>query len=533
MLRGRILGGCTWILGGLALLQTLYLRALPPPGPGPRPPPRGGRAPRGVLDASGSFRVYRDVLGPPPGWARAPRPELVLATHGSPGRAAAALGGPWGGPRVPGGCTWCWGRRDPPPKIPEPRGAPQKAGGCRGALGRLEAADPPSYTLGVPYPGNLLRNVAWEGAAGGGPGAGGGPPPEFGERFVLMVDADVVPSPGLRRGFLRLLRDGGLGNRGGWSPKTGGDRTPKTGGLRGSWGTQKLRGLRGIWGTPKVWGVLVVAPGSPTPRGAPEGWGGPNAGSDPGFPEGLGGPKGLRVPEGLGDLGVPSVPKNPKGPQDPGDPNPLSDPKVQTDPHALSDPSVRSDPNTLSDPHAPGDPHTWPAPSDPPWSRVLFVLPAFEVRSGLSLPRSKAELLALWGRGDARPFYGALCPRCQAPTDFGRWGGLPPPPRLRVAYEAPWRDPWEPFFVAPARGVPPFDERFLQYGFNRISQACELHVAGFRFAVLDGAFVTHRGFKEPGGFHGAREAELGLNRGLFRAFRRELRDRYPGSPRRC
>ncbi|NXQ26274.1 B4GA1 glucuronyltransferase, partial [Alaudala cheleensis] len=116
---------------------------------------------------------------------------------------------------------------------------------------------------------------------------------------------------------------------------------------------------------------------------------------------------------------------------------------------------------------------------------------------------------------------------------FGRWRELPPGPGLRVAYEVPWRDPWEPFYVAPARGVPPFDERFLQYGFNRISQACELHVAGFRFAVLDGAFVTHSGFKEPGGFHQGREAELGSNRRLFRRFRQELRLRYPGSPRRC
>ncbi|NXI97697.1 B4GA1 glucuronyltransferase, partial [Psophia crepitans] len=167
------------------------------------------------------------------------------------------------------------------------------------------------------------------------------------------------------------------------------------------------------------------------------------------------------------------------------------------------------------------------------WDRVVFVLPAFEVRAGTRVPGTKAELLQLWGTGDARPFYGALCPRCQAPTDYGRWWALPPTPRLRVAYEAPWRDPWEPFYVAPAHGAPPFDERFLQYGFNRISQACELHVAGFRFAVLDGAFVVHRGFKEPGGFHGGREAELRHNRQLFRRFRAELPLRYPRSPRRC
>ncbi|KAF1402117.1 Beta-1,4-glucuronyltransferase 1, partial [Spheniscus humboldti] len=167
------------------------------------------------------------------------------------------------------------------------------------------------------------------------------------------------------------------------------------------------------------------------------------------------------------------------------------------------------------------------------WDRVVFVLPAFEVRTGTRVPGTKAELRGLWGTGDARPFYGTLCPRCQAPTGYGRWWALPPTPHLRVAYEAPWRDPWEPFYVGPARGVPPFDERFLQYGFNRISQACELHMAGFRFAVLDGAFVVHRGFKEAGGFHGGREAELHRNRQLFRHFRAELRQRYPRSPRRC
>ena len=64
-------------------------------------------------------------------------------------------------------------------------------------------------------------------------------------------------------------------------------------------------------------------------------------------------------------------------------------------------------------------------------------------------------------------------------------------------------------------------------------QACELHVAGFRFAVLDGAFVVHRGFKEAGGFHGAKEAELTHNRQLYRRFRAELRQRYPNSARRC
>ncbi|XP_061204607.1 LOW QUALITY PROTEIN: beta-1,4-glucuronyltransferase 1 [Neopsephotus bourkii] len=540
--RGRLLGGCAWLLGGLALLQTLYLRALPPPAPPRRRPPpfKPLPPPRGVLDASGTFRLYRDVLGPPPRWASPP--DLVLATHGTPGRAAAALGGAleggrWGGPlsvavfgvpraglgqllRAMGGpCRGLRGRlrlhvvlgaAEPPPILTPPlspsRG-PAAPGGCRGALGRVAAADPPSYTLGVPYPGNLLRNLAWAGAATGG-GFGGdnggpGPPSPMGSRFVLLLDADVVPSRGLREGFLRALRGGGPPLWG-----DGGD-TPL---LRASDG---IKGVRNALDPPH------------------QGFGVPNEhqGLDTlGVPNRVGSPNDvLGVPKGFHDPGVPSVLEGPsvlKDPNVPRDPSVLRDPNILKDPNALEDPNILKDPKALEDPNAPG-------PSHPPWTQVLFVLPAFEVRLGTPIPGTKAELRRLWGTGDARPFYGALCPRCQAPTDYGRWWALPPTPHLRVAYEAPWRDPWEPFYVGPAHGVPPFDERFLQYGFNRISQACELHVAGFRFAVLDGAFVVHGGFKEASGFHGGRGAEQHRNRLLFRRFRADLGQRYPGSPRRC
>ncbi|KAM9510647.1 beta-1,4-glucuronyltransferase 1 isoform 1-T1 [Guaruba guarouba] len=599
--RGRLLGGCAWLLGGLALLQTLYLRALPPPAP-PRRPSKPLPPPRGVLDASGTFRLYRDVLGPPPRrWA--PPPDLVLATHGTPGRAAAALGGAleggrWGGPlsvavfgvpraglgqllRVLGGpCRGLRGRlrlhvvlgaAEPPPTVTPPSRGPAAPGGCRGALGRVAAADPPSYTLGVPYPGNLLRNVAWAGAAGqdmGGGHGGPGPPGPMGGRFVLLLDADVVPSRGLREGFLRALRGGG-------PPLWGDGGDPIA--LGGPPSLQASDGLKGVPNAldhPRGFGVLgehrgLNAPEVPNRLGSPNDvLGVPTFFHDPGVPNALEVPDVLRDPNILKDL---NVPKDPNVPEDPNAlevpnvlrdpnilkdlnvpevpnalevPNVLRDPNILKDlnvpevpnalevPNVLRDPNILKDPNVLEDPNILQDPNA-PAPTRPPWTQVVFVLPAFEVRLGTPVPGTKAELQRLWGTGDARPFYGALCPRCQAPTDYGRWWALPPAPHLRVAYEAPWRDPWEPFYVGPAHGVPPFDERFLQYGFNRISQACELHVAGFRFAVLDGAFVVHSGFKEAAGFHGGRGAEQHRNRLLFRRFRSELRRRYPRSPRRC
>ncbi|XP_055487831.1 beta-1,4-glucuronyltransferase 1 [Leucoraja erinacea] len=165
---------------------------------------------------------------------------------------------------------------------------------------------------------------------------------------------------------------------------------------------------------------------------------------------------------------------------------------------------------------------------------TVYVLPAFEIRRSRRLPSAKAELQRLYQVGEVRPFYGELCPRCQAPTNYSRWINLGPGPGpdLRVAYTLSWTDPWEPFYVGPSN-VPPYDERFEQYGFNRISQACELHVAGFTFAVLDDAFLVHKGFKVPGEFHAQKDEENRSNRALFRQFKQELKLKYPESPRRC
>ncbi|XP_072101588.1 beta-1,4-glucuronyltransferase 1 [Mobula birostris] len=172
-----------------------------------------------------------------------------------------------------------------------------------------------------------------------------------------------------------------------------------------------------------------------------------------------------------------------------------------------------------------------PGPGPQPGPAV-YVLPALEMRRSRRVPADKAELQRLYQVGEVRPFYGELCPRCHAPTNYSRWINLAAGPGLGVAYTLAWSDPWEPFYVGP-RSVPPYDERFEQYGFNRISQACELHVAGYSFAVLDNAFLIHKGFKVTGEFHPQKDNENRHNRILFRQFKQELRQKYPESPRRC
>ncbi|XP_060108111.1 beta-1,4-glucuronyltransferase 1 [Heteronotia binoei] len=162
----------------------------------------------------------------------------------------------------------------------------------------------------------------------------------------------------------------------------------------------------------------------------------------------------------------------------------------------------------------------------------VLVVPAFEIRHTRRIPGTKTELLQLYQVGEIRPFYEELCPRCQAPTNYSHWLNLPVGGPLHVAYEVEWTDPWEPFYIGTS-SVPHYDERFKQYGFNRISQACELHIAGYRFLVLSNAFLVHKGFKVASEFHAQKDAENQRNKVLFRQFKQELKIRYPTSPRRC
>ena len=55
--------------------------------------------------------------------------------------------------------------------------------------------------------------------------------------------------------------------------------------------------------------------------------------------------------------------------------------------------------------------------------------------------------------------------------------------------------------------TPLYDEAFKAYGYDRISQVCEMYVKGFKFYVLDNAFVMHKGFKSKDKFHQSKAQE--------------------------
>lgn len=163
---------------------------------------------------------------------------------------------------------------------------------------------------------------------------------------------------------------------------------------------------------------------------------------------------------------------------------------------------------------------------------VVLVVPSFESKPENEIPQDKEQLLRLWRLEKLRPFYFDVCWKCQRPLLYDKWQFLSKSVNLDVAYFINWQDPWEPFYIAP-KDVPLYDERFKQYGFNRISQVCETNIAGYHFGVLNNAFLVHKGYKYTENFHKTKEMENNRNRELYRQFKTELKTKYPDSTRSC
>lgn len=69
--------------------------------------------------------------------------------------------------------------------------------------------------------------------------------------------------------------------------------------------------------------------------------------------------------------------------------------------------------------------------------------------------------------------------------------------------------------------VPIYSFFIFQYGFNRISQLCDLHSQGVNFHVLKNSYVLHVGFKKPNAFHGLKDEENKHNKLIYRNFKKE------------
>nr|XP_002132013.1 beta-1,4-glucuronyltransferase 1 isoform X1 [Ciona intestinalis]XP_026689658.1 beta-1,4-glucuronyltransferase 1 isoform X1 [Ciona intestinalis] len=167
-------------------------------------------------------------------------------------------------------------------------------------------------------------------------------------------------------------------------------------------------------------------------------------------------------------------------------------------------------------------------------TKIAYIPPAFELKINEQMPENKALLLTAWKSNQIRPFHYETCPSCHKPARYDEWKAISTNLNLGIAYEAEWQPSWEPFYIAHTSHTPDYDERFKQYGYDRISQNCELRLCGFTFVVMANSFVVHKGFKERGKFHHEKEVENKRNFNLFQnVFIPEMTKKYSSSGVDC
>ncbi|XP_068596788.1 xylosyl- and glucuronyltransferase LARGE2s [Brachionichthys hirsutus] len=118
-------------------------------------------------------------------------------------------------------------------------------------------------------------------------------------------------------------------------------------------------------------------------------------------------------------------------------------------------------------------------------SKKALVVPAFEtLRYRLSFPKSKAELLSMLDVGTLYTFRYHLWPKGHAPTDYAKWRTATKP------YRVEWKPNFEPYVVV-RRDCPEYDQRFVGFGWNKVSHIMELDAQEYDMIVLPEAFMIH------------------------------------------
>ena len=77
----------------------------------------------------------------------------------------------------------------------------------------------------------------------------------------------------------------------------------------------------------------------------------------------------------------------------------------------------------------------------------VFVVPAFEIKSGHSVPSTKADLLVGVKGNYIRPFYNETCYNCHKSENFDEWEKEQTNNKLDLMFEGTWNANWEPFYI--------------------------------------------------------------------------------------
>jgi len=165
--------------------------------------------------------------------------------------------------------------------------------------------------------------------------------------------------------------------------------------------------------------------------------------------------------------------------------------------------------------------------------KIVYVTPAWEVPTDVDAPKTKQILLDLLDAERVRPFHNETCWYCHKASRYEDWAQIPMAEKLAIAYEVDWEKSWEPYYISSTE-IPFHDERFKQYGYDRISQICELYMAEYRFFVLNNIFTVHQGYKKLADVNLQRNLENRKNFLIFEErFQPEMTKKYPNTTKTC
>lgn len=122
-------------------------------------------------------------------------------------------------------------------------------------------------------------------------------------------------------------------------------------------------------------------------------------------------------------------------------------------------------------------------------TRRVYVLPIFEVKSGLRPPATKAALVRMLKRGLAIPFHKFVCPQCHKVPGLREWAEANASSSVNVVLVAKRHPPfhhWEPIYVG-THLDPLYDERLTWEG--RSDKMTQVSFFCF-FCVLTLSYLT-------------------------------------------
>lgn len=135
--------------------------------------------------------------------------------------------------------------------------------------------------------------------------------------------------------------------------------------------------------------------------------------------------------------------------------------------------------------------------------RYIFTLPIFEVRSNVSAPRTKDELVRLFKQNDAIFFHKLVCDECQnfpnrlkwLQTDQVRLDNYHPTNEELTIFDVTQRnksrDSWEPIFIG-TNADPLYDDRLTWDGRrDKMAQMFEMCLEDYNLLILGNAFLVH------------------------------------------